>query len=1251
MDEKYFIKDTALQNRDDDYFGHLDYAQNIINILSTQEPPFNIALLGKWGLGKSSLINFVESHFTKDRKFEFITINAWKYEKEAFRKVFLKKTWERLGGNEKSWFSTLRDALNNTIVKETETAQKPSFGDRAKSLLGFLAKAGIFFVTIMILSLAWRFIGHILVAGFSVPVFSSADGNPYIFSIYDATVATFYSNALIAATLPVLFALIREFLSSYDKKAIKNFNLVSPAKTTDDYESLLLEQLNKPENKDKIVITIIDDLDRLEVEKIVDALDAIKSFTDVHRCVFVVPFDESKIKEAIESERENHQQANCYAISELLLDKLFQFRVYLPGIIKRDFIPYAKVLCKAECPSLVSLCDSLKMNCFDEELLPIMIHYNVDTPRQIKKIINVFANNVLILSKRKKNNKINIDLDSNVLRQVAKLSVLQADFSGFYNKLYEHPTLLEDFPVLAEQGEKDEPDADKTSKEIYNILMQEKTLNCEYLIDFLNNNRHIQLSADQVRTLIYISDSKAAMRAGGKEQELANALSVGNGKRAKSILDTFDDPCAYLVNELLEGQLSKSTEKQYLVSIYQIFKELDANKRKKLSDELSKRTKIAMSYSFTESSSIKISDVISVYAEADDKLGAEDLIVSKTGDFLADTSKTALDNLFDGTKTIFENRDKLSERIITSFKEKVIKAASIPTASPNYDAIFTIANSQQPLEQDSFEAFIDESFVMAYAKGILNEEIISGSEWDVFLNIWDLYITNFGADKMPNMAYSMLCKFIYFDLLYDKIIVVKDEIGEGMSLLIEAITQIEATDENSDRLISMLEALDWHIYDDIYGDIDALLNRLSEFRHIDNLLKTLAEKGNFSMLTDTIKGINSEVFNKDNPYIKIINALAAQYNQEQSDELTNKLNTNLQPSTAIDIVKMSVGIFKKLKTIGEYSDALFAIKSNVISLFNNNFTRQPQWASEIVEVAGYKHNADEVAFTNYLNNLNHLFATNRDLSIKGWKSITGKVNTDSLTTMLSNVFSVDWASDVEKMPDVYRLLQTWEHSIHKRPECIQNYESFLIGCLRADVLVEDAIVSLGKINDLENLLTLFECSLVLDNGNKQNALKIVANRLKNSDFKHELLTEILSCDNFDNSSYLFVIREIYDSPETEYFVTLLENINDQSPYAFMVNLLSMLSLSLSSYKKSNVLSLIKNIVRNGKEKCADDIIPILNNMGGYFISNQHKYELKGCIESVKPTQNTNKDAINQTITVLGLLDKQTRKKKKWYDLS
>ena len=674
--KKYFIKDDALENTNSDFFGHMDFAQNIINIINTQEPSYNIAVLGKWGLGKSSLVNFVENFFNKDKKYKFITINAWKYEKEAFRKVFLKKTWERLGGTEKNWETTLSDALNNTQVMETEKHQKKWF----LRVSSFVVKVIGYFIFITILVLVWQLISHGLTQGFRRPTLGSADGNPYVFSIFDATVGLFYVNPFSASIAPFILALAKDFLSSYDKKTAKSYNLSGPAKTTDDYENLLLEQLNKSSNENKIVVTIIEDLDRLPAGKIIDALDAIKSFTDISQCVFIVPFDEEKIIKAIVEAGRCKEKLDCYELGELLLDKLFQFRIHLPEIVRRDFMPYAKELCKVECPDLMKLCDEVQSNCFCDEILPILIHYNVETPRQIKKIINAFANKIVVIHFRKQQNKMNISWDILLLREIAKLSVLQADFLEFYNELYSQPSLLKDIYVWIEEGK-----VYKDYKGYYkglvdgaicsaNMISQESWITIDYLnslpsfsnlLIFLNNYRHIKMDANKVRVLVYVSDSKAAMRTGGMEQKISYALSTGDWEAAIPVLKHISNPCEYLVSELLEGQLSRNVEKHYLVAVYGLYTSLDEKERKQLSNVISKKTRIALStYSFFERKSIEIPDVLCVYFEAQDKKGVENLLIIQIKE-LEEKSCTLSWNA--SINSILRRHNDLSHDICTSY--------------------------------------------------------------------------------------------------------------------------------------------------------------------------------------------------------------------------------------------------------------------------------------------------------------------------------------------------------------------------------------------------------------------------------------------------------------------------------------------------------------------------------------------------------------------------------------------------------
>lgn len=83
ISKRYFIKDESLHGVDKDMFNYADISMVLEKILETNEPPFNIAVIGKWGLGKSSLINLVTDRCKKNKDILVQEINAWKYEKES----------------------------------------------------------------------------------------------------------------------------------------------------------------------------------------------------------------------------------------------------------------------------------------------------------------------------------------------------------------------------------------------------------------------------------------------------------------------------------------------------------------------------------------------------------------------------------------------------------------------------------------------------------------------------------------------------------------------------------------------------------------------------------------------------------------------------------------------------------------------------------------------------------------------------------------------------------------------------------------------------------------------------------------------------------------------------------------------------------------------------------------------------------------------------------------------------------------
>jgi predicted KAP-like P-loop ATPase len=119
---KYFIKDTSVNGVDDDLFNYADISKVLEHILESNESPFNIAVIGKWGLGKSSLINFVKNKMNDNTKYLFQEINAWKYEKESLRRVFLKQLWQGISGEKLKSFQEIQrmfsDLINNEIVRD-----------------------------------------------------------------------------------------------------------------------------------------------------------------------------------------------------------------------------------------------------------------------------------------------------------------------------------------------------------------------------------------------------------------------------------------------------------------------------------------------------------------------------------------------------------------------------------------------------------------------------------------------------------------------------------------------------------------------------------------------------------------------------------------------------------------------------------------------------------------------------------------------------------------------------------------------------------------------------------------------------------------------------------------------------------------------------------------------------------------------------------------------------------------------------
>lgn len=530
--KKYFVKDEALHGIDNDQFHYADISKVLGEIIDTNNPPFNVAIIGKWGLGKSSLINLVTDRYKKhSRKYCVQEINAWKYEKESLRRVFLKQLWQGLNDKKFHSFEVIRREILDIVKGELQD-------DSTKRI-----KIGWNIIKIPVIIALISIVAFIV---YKCVQFSIAELPLFTSQFWALTFLGYCKNIGTVLFIPVIVTILTKLMDEYRQKKTQKFELNFPIESTDDYEifleSKIKEHLN--EQKDLKIITVIDDLDRLSINKIVEALDALKAFVGFPGCIFVVPFDDEIIKQALNKRRvKEFNDRDEVVESELILDKLFQFKVYLPPLLDFDIQEYALSLAKQEIPDFINeYCNEELM---EKVIRRVLIHPSVSTPRQVKKLLNAFVNNYMVAFAREQSGKIEKGLltSENGTMQIAKISVLQADFNNFYDLLFKDMSCLKRL-LAYHRGEASgeisqylQPYFTKTSEDDQSgqFLFELKS-EYEPLANFLTKTEKYQVAS--IAPYLYLAQDEISIKTGDElQRRVTQALVSGNAQTVKSLLD------------------------------------------------------------------------------------------------------------------------------------------------------------------------------------------------------------------------------------------------------------------------------------------------------------------------------------------------------------------------------------------------------------------------------------------------------------------------------------------------------------------------------------------------------------------------------------------------------------------------------------------------------------------------------------------------------------------------------------------
>ena len=476
--KKYFIKDEELTSIDQDRLSAKDIVKNLRLIVDNTKPPFSIVVTGKSGVGKSSVINLLTKQYEKNDEFNVNKINVWKKE-ESLKTVLEENCAERIkvirNANIESGASVSQNAetvdksdIIDQYFKNAENSQKDEKDEEYEKELKeknknrffkALAKVGKLVLTFLICFVITTVIFVFMEYLQSRDVYKSNDvffvENTYLNYRENFVMIMIFTIGLtaIAYIVSTLLALSKQNQrtdnKTYQPNSVVNNNAevveqgsdvndlvnnINMGNAEDTYEIVKTSSFINPDKKN---IIIIEDIDKLSAAKMLKTLEEIKYCTEYENCIFIVPFDEIVLKKAIDARNQSKSTATYRPLKfEKVLEKVFQFRVHVPRLSSGNIKDYTVKLVQDSIPSFIE--EYCGMDVFEKVIRNVLVYKNVVTPRHVKKLLNAFINNKLLISNKIQKGKIDESIaeSKNFDLQLAKISVIQADFEEFYDLLF-----------------------------------------------------------------------------------------------------------------------------------------------------------------------------------------------------------------------------------------------------------------------------------------------------------------------------------------------------------------------------------------------------------------------------------------------------------------------------------------------------------------------------------------------------------------------------------------------------------------------------------------------------------------------------------------------------------------------------------------------------------------------------------------------------------------------------------------------
>ena len=1057
--KQYFLKDEALKSLDDDRFHHQDIARNLRYIIENNKAPFNIAIIGKWGLGKSSLINMVIEPF-KNTPDEYIVheINAWKYEKETLCRVFLKQLWQKVNGDQK---------VKTFDIVKREVSEIFDFDEPKPDLRPIYINTLKVFGTIFLLSVLALLV-YKLVQGFMFGFVQTT-----VLAFLGALFLSYCKNIATVLVLPITVAGLKILLDQINEKQTKKIELNFPLETADDYEIMLEKQIQErlANNPNLKVVTVIDDLDRLSLPKIVEALDAIKTFINLDRCIFIVPFDDSILKSALEKARLNNLLKDTNLLeSELVLDKLFQYKIYLPPLLDYDIKKYSVDLCLKNMPHFVNEYCSDKE--FEKVLRHILIHNAVKTPRQVKKLVNIFASNIMIATDREKAGTLGKGFVSNLEGKcmIAIITVLQADYNEFYDVLFKNSSYIDTLINCYKHSEKtDLPD---DLKYFFNINEEGYKIRTEFipLVQFLIKTQKYILP--NILSYLYVAQDEVSVLTGDEmQQAFVAAVSSGDLENAQTKLIDSPDLAKIIEQTITHTDDNEDTLLAFVLGSIVLFNSFGETYKSIIISAISERMPDIINnsdvFDFEKVDFDNLFEIIS--------LDGSKQVSRLLGAFWSlQESKRDIDTILRALPIFFNNMSSLSLEITTQIKSYISKSLATQEISvEQYSAVTSCVSDDNFIKYFGTQYFTyicdtlvsENSFsdeiaaeLISSAKKLLNSKldinILAEASVELFA-----YPTLFDAlNTIFTDAYTSKINIENGTKIADKLIGVTKK--EGLPTVYRILTDIKYN-------VSQTSA----------STYDSYFAAITENSVFSSLIINYSRNNKLDLIPLSIEKLNVTVF-KEQSCIEAFSEIESNYTNLQRNEIFSHLSTNTVyvARKVYSLEKQIIAILSKNKDNHSHLESWYT--ATLLSQFSSYYTAANYILFAIESTNATIDFLTENSKTNAISYFNSAipYAPNEIIAFyfKNSDKITDTDFATIVQPLLNNVTELSFN-------DAYNLFNRKEKWFKRDDNALSHYSELLIGKFELSGTPD---IVLGKIHSFYSNLD--------DSRIKQLAAKIIA---------------------------------------------------------------------------------------------------------------------------------------------------------------